>query len=401
MIELVRHIEILLLENDCVIVPGLGGFIAHNRPALYRSETDEFCPPIRTIGFNPQLVMNDGLLVQSYMQAYNTDFPDATRKIEKVVNQLKEDIYQQGQVELGNIGTLYYNVQGVYEFEPREDTFFTPSLYGLEKITLPRLAQQEVVGPETLPRIEIHQQKKETLVLWKQTSWKRIFSSEWIQHAVSVAAAILLFFILSTPVENTYVDEANYASLGSTSMFDAIRGESIVTTLANYVQSDQVNAVEDSLEKTYQQNRPRNNVNTLKPVVVKTEKIAAAEPQQVEKNGKQQTPETTPQVQSAAPKKENNNVKASETKAEPVSSGKMVSTNKSYIIVASFPAAEGAEKQVEIYRKEGYKDAQVLPSNGRYRVAISQFSDASEAYKQINKFKANNQFKDAWVFTTK
>ena len=29
MIELARHIEILLLENDCVIVPELGGFIAH------------------------------------------------------------------------------------------------------------------------------------------------------------------------------------------------------------------------------------------------------------------------------------------------------------------------------------------------------------------------------------
>ena len=40
MIELVKHIEILLLENDCVIVPGLGGFIAHNRPAQYCTETN-------------------------------------------------------------------------------------------------------------------------------------------------------------------------------------------------------------------------------------------------------------------------------------------------------------------------------------------------------------------------
>ena len=85
MIELAKHIEVLLLENDCVIVPGLGGFIAHNRTAIYKDETNEFCPPARTIGFNPQLTINDGLLAQSYMQAYNADFPDATRKIEKVV----------------------------------------------------------------------------------------------------------------------------------------------------------------------------------------------------------------------------------------------------------------------------------------------------------------------------
>ena len=33
MIELAQHIEALLLENDCVIVPGFGGFVAHYAPA--------------------------------------------------------------------------------------------------------------------------------------------------------------------------------------------------------------------------------------------------------------------------------------------------------------------------------------------------------------------------------
>lgn len=99
--------------------------------------------------------------------------------------------------------------------------------------------------------------------------------------------AILLFFILSTPVENTYVDEANYASLGSTSMFDAIRGESIVTTLANYVQTDYASVTEDSLKKARRQSRPKNNVNTLKPVAVKTEKIAAAPRVEKQKSNRQ------------------------------------------------------------------------------------------------------------------
>ena len=60
-------------------------------------------PPLRTIGFNPQLIMNDGLLVQSYMQAFNTDFPDATRRIEKTVAEIKDQLYQQGQVTLHNV----------------------------------------------------------------------------------------------------------------------------------------------------------------------------------------------------------------------------------------------------------------------------------------------------------
>ena len=169
--ELAKHIEVLLLENDCVIVPGLGGFIAHYRPAV-RKEGGRFVPPVRTIGFNSRLVMNDGLLAQSYMQAYNTDFPDATRRIEKVVGKLKEDIYQNGEVCFNNIGTLFYNINGNYEFMPQSDSFFTPSLYGLEEVTMSVIAEEpqvvaaaeaahEEVAPEVaMPAAVVEEEEK-------------------------------------------------------------------------------------------------------------------------------------------------------------------------------------------------------------------------------------------------
>ena len=43
-IELQRHIEILLLTNDCVIVPDFGGFITHNVPARYDTSDKSFLP---------------------------------------------------------------------------------------------------------------------------------------------------------------------------------------------------------------------------------------------------------------------------------------------------------------------------------------------------------------------
>ena len=85
MIELAQHIEVLLLENDCVIVPGFGGFIAHYAPAMRVAEENLFLPPTRTIGFNPQLTLNDGVLVQSYMAVYDTNFSDATKMVEKLI----------------------------------------------------------------------------------------------------------------------------------------------------------------------------------------------------------------------------------------------------------------------------------------------------------------------------
>lgn len=79
MIELAKHIEVLLLDNDCVIVPGFGGFVTHYIPATRIAEENLFLPPTRIIGFNPSLTMNDGLLAQSYASVYDTTFPDATK----------------------------------------------------------------------------------------------------------------------------------------------------------------------------------------------------------------------------------------------------------------------------------------------------------------------------------
>ena len=87
MIELERHIEILLLNNDCVIVPNLGGFVAHHREARYDGNEQLFLPPLRTIGFNPKLHLNDSLLAQSYIEAYDISYPDAMNRIEGEVNE--------------------------------------------------------------------------------------------------------------------------------------------------------------------------------------------------------------------------------------------------------------------------------------------------------------------------
>jgi hypothetical protein len=37
--------------------------------------------------------MNDGILIQSYMEAYHTGFPDATKILEQAVNKLIEVLH--------------------------------------------------------------------------------------------------------------------------------------------------------------------------------------------------------------------------------------------------------------------------------------------------------------------
>ena len=397
MIELARHIEILLLENDCVIIPDFGGFIAHCRPARYISEENIYLPPVRTIGFNPQLTLNDGLLVQSYMQAHHTDFPDAARMIEREVAELKEQLYKEGHAEIHGIGTLYYNIHHSYEFHPNEDGVMSPTLYGFSSFSISRLEQMSSTAAGMAAELLPQPLKR-----------KRDFriKPQWIGNAVAVAVAVILFFFLSVPVENTYVDKGNYASLGTDGLFDAIRSQSLAATLITVPDKPQ--------QPRKKSTGIKNNQNTLKPVAVKVEKVAKAA---------DNAPKSVPAVTSnASPRSESAatatvtppTARAVKAAGAPVAANKPAAEKKETapaatsaskarycIIVSSLATAKDAQQVLNDYRQKGYKEATVMEGNGRYRLSLCAFADKAAAYKKLNELKQNDAFKNAWVLSSK
>ena len=145
MIEMDRHIEILLLNNDCVIVPGYGGFMAHHVTARRDENDGSFLPPMRTIGFNQKLILNDSLLAQSYVEAYDISYPDAMRRIEDEVRELRQRIDIDGQYEFRDLGVISLNKDGNYEFEPCPAGILTPELYGLAPVEITPLSQLKTI----------------------------------------------------------------------------------------------------------------------------------------------------------------------------------------------------------------------------------------------------------------
>lgn len=374
MIELAKHIEILLLENDCVVVPELGGFIAHYQPAHYEESEGVFLPPIRTVGFNPQLTMNDGLLVQAYMQTYHTDFPDASRKLAKKVYELKEILYNEGVLEMSGIGTLHYNMYNNYEFHPLPNGILSPSLYALETFSMTPLSMEvveETVATYEEPKVMVPAGKKEYRL-----------NPHWLSNAVAVAVAAILFFVLSVPVENTYIDKGNYASLGTDCLFDAIRSQSVAASWS----------VESAVE-------PQKAKHPVMPVAVKVEKVASS-PKAVKE---------VPEVKEATKAKETVVVK--ETVAvkeapkvvEPKKPApKQAAAQKKYhIIVASLPTLADAEKMIHNYKQQGHSGATVIEGGGRFRISIDSFKDKSMAYNKLNELKQADAFKNAWMLTSK
>ena len=175
MIELNRHIEILLLSNDCVIVPDLGGFMAHHVDARYDEQEHLFLPPLRTLGFNPQLKMNDSLLVQSYIEAYDISYPEAYRRIQSEVAELRQHLETEGMFELNGIGVLSINEEGNLLFEPCEAGILTPQLYGLSSFEMMPRQVKGLTISQKVPEL-----KDENTITIKMS---------WLRNIAAAAAA--------------------------------------------------------------------------------------------------------------------------------------------------------------------------------------------------------------------
>lgn len=358
MIELAQHIETLLLENDCVIVSGFGGFVAHYSPATRVKEENIFLPPTRTIGFNPQLKLNDGVLVQSYMSAYDTSFADASRIVEKEVNEFIGLLHEEGKAHLDNIGEIHYNIYGNYEFVPYDYKITTPSLYGLDSFEIHELSalqQKEKVLIPTYPEKE-------------KKTFEISINRAYLRNAAAMIAAIVLFFAFSTPVENTDVQKNNYAQLLPSELFEQIEKQSVAITPV-YVKNDaaqqakKFSASSASTKTSSAKKHTTDKAKTSKPIAVREVKVV-----------KQETAAPAPAV------------KSQESANHPF-----------HIIVAGGISLKDAEAIATQLKSKGFADAKALNTDDKVRVSISSFNNRDEATKQLLELRKNETYKNAWL----
>ena len=368
MIQLHRHIEILLLESDCVIVPDFGGFMAHRVPAHYDEEECLLYPPSRTLGFNPQLQLNDSLLVQSYIEAYDISYPEAMRRIESEVEELKEHLHNDGIYELNGLGTLTVNAEGNYEFAPCEAGILTPSLYGLgtaymqklgDKRLIPdvdaqaaltvQLAEEDTAAPVVSMDEETpdSQEPATDLIEFEDDNRTISLKYSWIRNTVAAVAAAVLFFFIATPVVNSDLESTTMSHIGSQVLYKLMPKDSNVVPATLVTKTD---------------------ADTTHKVAVNTEKTADLQP--------------APAVRDEAPQA-------------------TAPADYYTIVLASQVKKSNAEEFVEQLHKEGHEDARLYIYNNVVRVILGSFATESEAYKKLNRIQQEEGLEDAWIYKMK
>ena len=262
-IELERHIEILLLSNDCVIVPNLGGFVSHNIEARYEEQEQLFLPPLRTLGFNPQLTINDSLLVQSYIEAYDISYPVALQRIEGEVEELKQHLQNEGSYELNDIGILALNEDGNYVFTPCEAGILTPTLYGLSSVEMARLdvQSQPTDVPATAKDEATHarivdmssltpetEQDADDLDKAEENDVVRI-KYTWIRNTVAIAAILLAAFILVLPTGKTEMMTRTISNINNGLFFGMMTEKDTNASKISISRSDERGPMSENTQK--------------------------------------------------------------------------------------------------------------------------------------------------------
>ena len=366
-----RHIAKLLLSNDCVIVPGFGGFMAHHIEAYYDEENRLFYPPQRTLGFNQQLTMNDSLLAQSIVEECDMSYPEAINAIEEKVAEMKQVIESKSRLVFNGLGTISIGENGKYDFTPCKTGILTPTLFALDSFEIKKpkestsqkeekaraVCEEEAMKQENV----LHGSKDENNVTHGNTNHDladgtlSVAAAEeetatqkdlrlWIWRDIAAACILVIVFFLIPAPAGQHNKPAMSSAQPSAEMIIKMMPKDITTG--------------EPSEKA------------IKEAMQKTDSITALKKAMAEKK------------------------RGSEEEAD---------THSEYytVVLASKVSKAGAERLVQKINSHEGMQACVKTGKSGTLVTHGSFETREQAQKERNKFTENDEFADCWVMHVK
>ena len=371
--SLARHIDHLLRDNDCVILPGFGGFIAQSVPAYYVKEEHSYYPPSRSISFNAAITMNDGVLAQSYMKSYGVDYARANYMIDMAIDQLRDALDEEGEVELPRIGRIKQDIYQSVQFVPEASGIASPQYFGLGTFTIKELGQ-----------LQINEKAQQTSPIITQTE-KTIdvhIHKRALRQMLSTAAVFLLLLMVSMPI-----------------------GFNKPTDIASLRLTEIVNTPVVAVPEEIADAATIDTVAAIAPMEM-VESVATTEPSAAEAVTTEATVEYANEAVATAPATNIEVVEMSTPDKAPVpvettEPARSIAEKTYHIIVASLPNHRGAEEALNQYTSKGYFNASLVEKDDRVRISLMQFADKDEANEYLKELRKNEKFQNAWLLAVR
>ena len=377
--RIIEHIERLLLQHDCVIIPDFGGFVLQSIPADYLEEIHLFTPVRKEIVFNPTLTHNDGLISESYMQSYAIDFTKAQSMIRNDVAEMKNQLDDDAGLQLGAIG-LFFKEDERLIFIPakRSDELFSIQSFGLPYFNyLPLSARNTLdINSFTTSEMEMESETGATEVIVKHIMTEKnvIYNipvtRTFLQVVGAIAAAILLFLILPTPVND--VNKASY-----TASF-------VPQEIMPKKSADEIVSGAFSMENNEKNTTVASN-NSASELVANADVSKAMASNSTNSSTKSNSSSATAKKTGPA------------SVTPPVASAASKGSVNYYVIIASYKTKTHAQNYIKRLNESEAAHAGIVVRDGHVRVYAQVFSSMKEAESFRNTLRKNTKFAQAWI----
>ena len=130
-----KMVKELILDNDRVVLPGLGSFVAEIVPSTFSDRGYTINPPYRRLFFRSKPDEGEKL-VKFYAESNNVELEIAERIIKDFVAELKSVLHTKKTVVFPGLGRLRATKENNVFFVADEDLDIYPAGFGLEPISL-------------------------------------------------------------------------------------------------------------------------------------------------------------------------------------------------------------------------------------------------------------------------
>lgn len=202
--ELSKYLADLLHQHDRLSVPSLGTFELSHAPALVDQIQGQVNAPAKHVTFNPNLVMDDGVLVEDIQQRLGWSLTETQAWLHSQVDEIKAGLDRREIVELPGVGRFFRNFENKLQFVA-ENTNFNLDSFGLQAV-----AGQLVARPveEKIPAIQKKVPKRPPVKKPAEQSfdllaWVRENYIWLLAGLLSIVLIAVLIFYPRTPADPT------------------------------------------------------------------------------------------------------------------------------------------------------------------------------------------------------
>jgi hypothetical protein len=387
-----RYIKELLFEQDCVVVPDFGGFIANYVSAEIHPIRHTFSPPSKSIAFNEMLRLNDGLLASYVAQQEGVSREEALNQIKDYTHQLWNELRQRNKYRLEEVGTLFLNREQKLEFEPENRVNYLNDSFGLPELLykpVERSAAQRNAGAFSVRSIASIKTKDRPAM-----SNEEVYEEEPVPNQPAsrsrlwlLVAVPLILLLTATTGIFLFFDDGNTV-LSSFNPFPSLYSQRKTETapvdsasaLIETNQEIEPPAMEDTTAAIA--TNETNDFNTVSPEVTQ--------------------PEETPVETVTKPAKR---VKAPLSSVEAETTAPYIAVASEvpryYVIVGSFTQYRNALKLRKSLVAKGIKEAKLIVpkvETNLHKVSYADFASLEEASSQLEQIRSDYGTDEIWVF---